>query len=72
MINFFILLFVFQSLYYIQRDYHKIDWAKLSYIEKCNKFGNLPFKSAWNTKYHWGTIIQVILIILINILNFFE
>lgn len=69
MITILMLIFLAQLLYYTIRDYNSIDWGKLSYTEKSIKFADLAYKGAWNTRYHWGTILQVFLIILINVLN---
>ena len=69
MVTILILIFSAQLIYYIVRDYNSVDWEKLSFFEKKIEFANLPFKGAWNTRYHWGTILQVILILLINILD---
>ena len=46
----------------------KINWGELSRSEREATFLKLPFKQAWKTKLHWGTISQAILLLLYYII----
>ena len=63
--DFIILAIIIQFIYFYLRGYKKVEWGKMPRTQRRYASSNLPFKEAWNTKYHWGTIFQIVLFLML-------